>query len=394
MKKTNALINAAIAVLFVGVLLYLGVYLIRSFNNGYVTAKAIYVELQESGQAQGLIVRNETVLFSGKPYVDILAEDGKNVAVGEVIATATDTETSMADAARIHELEMEISRAETMADTTVSSGNDEAVASALYDLSAAVARGDIPQIYSPEVTIASLLFRNGEQRVDDAQLREMKAELSQLKAQAVSGVTAVSSPAAGLFTTAVDGYENLTQSMLSELTPDSLRNLAQQREETEGYLGKIVTGAQWYFAVLVSEKDAERLSLSETATLDLGKYASGTVEAVVMHISHPQNGVCAVVFKCRTAMAETLSLRELTAEIVYERTSGLRVPTKAVHVDDNGNTFVYVLSSLQVEKKTVDILVNAGDYYIVDEGSSVDSLRAGNEIVVSGRNVREGLLPN
>lgn len=394
MKKTNALINAAIAVLFVGVLLYLGVYLIRSFNNGYVTAKAIYVELQESGQAQGLIVRNETVLFSGKPYVDILAEDGKNVAVGEVIATATDTETSMADAARIHELEMEISRAETMAGTTVSSGNDEAVVSALYDLSAAVARGDIPQIYSPEVTIASLLFRNGEQRVDDAQLREMKAELSQLKAQAASGVTAVSSPAAGLFTTAVDGYENLTQSMLSELTPDSLRNLAQQREETEGYLGKIVTGAQWYFAVLVSEKDAERLSLSETATLDLGKYASGTVDAVVTHISHPQNGVCAVVFKCRTAMAETLSLRELTAEIVYERTSGLRVPTKAVHVDDNGDTFVYVLSSLQVEKKTVDILVNAGDYYIVDEGSSVDSLRAGNEIVVSGRNIREGLLPN
>lgn len=393
MKKTNTLINAAIAVLFFGVLLYLGVYLIRSFNNGYVTAEAVYVELQESGQAQGLIIRNETLLFSGKPYVDILVEDGKNVAVGQVIANTTDTQTSMSDAARIHELEMEISRAETMADTTAA-GNDETIVSALYDLSAAVVRGDIPQIYPPEVTIASLLFQNGKEHIDDAQLREMKAELSRLKAQAASGITAVSSPIAGLFTTAVDGYENLTGDMLNELTPDSLRQLAQQQEDTEGYLGKVVTGAQWYFAVLVSEKDAERLTLSETATLDLGKYASGMVEAVVTHISHPQNGVCAVVFKCRTAMAETLSLRELTAEIVYERISGLRVPTKAIHVDDNGNPFVYVLSSLQVEKKMVDILVNTGEYYIVEEGSSVDSLRAGNEIVVSGRNIREGLLPN
>ena len=40
MKRTNNLINAAIAVVFVGVLLYLGVYLLRSFNNGYVTAEA------------------------------------------------------------------------------------------------------------------------------------------------------------------------------------------------------------------------------------------------------------------------------------------------------------------------------------------------------------------
>ena len=53
-----------------------------------------------------------------------------------------------------------------------------------------------------------------------------------------------------------------------------------------------------------------------------------------------------------------------------------------------------MISSLQIEKKPVEILTDAGDYYIVDEGSSVDSLRAGNEIVVSGRNIREGLLPN
>lgn len=393
MKKTNSLINAAIAVLFVGVLLYLGVYLFRGFHNGYVTAQAVYVELQESGQAQGIIIRNETLLFSGQPYVDVLAEDGKNVAVGEVIATMSDTAASLTDTARIHQLEMRITQAEAASSTGPAAGSEDTVKKALFDLSAAVARRDMPGLYAPEVTITSLLFHKNDFTVDDEELREMKAELSRLKSQAGLGGTAVTSPAAGLFTTAVDGYEALSEGQLTDLTPDSLRDLTQSWEDPSDYLGKVVSGAQWYFAALVSETDAKRLAQADTALLDLGKYASGTVDAVIISISHPQNGVCAVVFKCRSAMAETLTLRELTADIVYDRVSGLRVPAKAVHVEnETGKTFVYVLSSFQVEKKYVDILTDSGDYYIVDVSTGVNSLRAGNEVIVSGRNVREGIL--
>lgn len=392
MKRTNNLINAAIAVVFIGVLLYMGVYLMRSLNNGYVTAEAVYVDLQESGQAQGIIVRDERLLFAGQPYVDVLAEEGKNIAVGEVVATGTDSAASMTDAARIHQLEMEISRARTAASTAAGADHDAAILSAIYDLSAAVARGEMARIYAPEVTLTSLVFRDQGAAVDAGQLAAMEAELSQLKTQAMTNSTVITSPIAGLFTTSVDGYEGLTVAMLDELTPDSLRELTTRREDTEGYLGKVAVGTRWYFAALVSERDAARLKADSVTTLDLGKYASGTVEAVVTHISHPQNGVCAVVFKCRTALAETLALRELTAEIVYGQVSGLRVPAKAVHVDETGQTFVYVMSSLQIEKKTVEILAGAGEYYIVAADSAGDALRAGNEIVVSGRNIKEGIL--
>lgn len=393
MKKTNSLITAAMAVVFVGVLLYLGVYLFRGFHNGYVTAEAVYVDIQESGQAQGIIIRDETLLFSGKPYVDVLAEDGKNIAVGETIATASDTAGSLTDVARIHQLEMQITLAEASANTGITADSEAAIQEALFDLSSAVARRDLPGIYSPEVTITSLLFHTDEFMVDAAQLQEMKAELSQQKAQTGLGGSAIVSPVAGLFTTAVDGYETLSVNMLSDLTPDSLRALTQNWEDPKDYLGKVVVGPRWYFAALVSESDAQRLAQEDTAMLDLGKYASGTVEAVIISISHPQNGVCAVVFKCRNAMAETLTLRELTAEIVYDHVSGLRVPAKAVHVDnETGKTFVYVLSSLQVEKKFVEILATTDNYYILDAGTDVNSLRAGNEVIVSGRNVKEGIL--
>ena len=172
----------------------------------------------------------------------------------------------------------------------------------------------------------------------------------------------------------------------------SLRARTEYRDDTEGNLGKVVTGTKWYFAALVSEADAARLEEGGTALLELGKYASGTVPAVVIRISHPSGGWCAVVFKCRTALNDTIALRELTADIVYDRVSGLRIPAKSVHVDEDGQTFVYVISAMEVEKKTVEVICSTGDYYIVSVESRADALRAGNEIIVSGRGVEEGLL--
>ena len=263
---------------------------------------------------------------------------------------------------------------------------------ALIQLSAAVARGRIADIYEPEVTIASALFRSDSLTVSDSDLAAMKAELAGLKNRTANRATAITSPVAGVFTTAVDGYEHLDPSDLTELTPESLRALTEYRDDTEGNLGKVVTGTKWYFAALVSEADAARLEEGGTALLELGKYASGTVPAVVIRISHPSGGWCAVVFKCRTALNDTIALRELTADIVYDRVSGLRIPAKSVHVDEDGQTFVYVISAMEVEKKTVEVICSTGDYYIVSVESRADALRAGNEIIVSGRGVEEGLL--
>lgn len=391
MKKTNVALNAAVIILFIGVMIYLGVYALRSFHSGYVTAEAVAMEVEETGQARGLIIRAETVLFSSKPYVDVIARDGKNIAVGETVANAMDSQESMADTARIHELEMQISRAES---TTGAQDTDDAaeIRSALLRLSAAVARGNLAELYEPEVTLTARLLRSGGVTLTAGELEAMKSELSGLKARTSGKSTAITSPVAGIFTTAVDGYEHLDLSDLEELTPGSLRALTDTREDTDGSLGKVVTGTKWYFAALVDEADAQRLSQGSTALLELGKYASGTVEAVVTRISHPSNGQCAVVFKCRTALTDTIALRELTADIVYDRVSGLRIPAKAVHVDEDGQTYVYVISAMQVEKKTVEVLYSTGDYYIVAVESRADALRAGNEIIVSGRGLEDGML--
>ena len=54
------------------------------------------------------------------------------------------------------------------------------------------------------------------------------------------------------------------------------------------------------------------------------------------------SGEVAVVFACNNALADTLAMRKATADVVYSEHTGLRVPLKAVHMDDDGQTFVYL----------------------------------------------------
>ena len=393
MRKTNAVWNAAIALLFTLVLLYLGMYAYKSFHSGYVTAEAVPIDLNITAQASGLIVREETVLNNDRSYVDVVASDGTAVAVGETVANAMNSQSSMESTARMHELELQISRAEAAADTRLNADTDNNITTALVNLSAAVARGEMTKIYDPEVVLTTHLLQSANTAaVSEEELSQMKAELSRLQTDTKANATAITSPAAGIFSTVVDGYEWLGPSDLTALTPAKLKTLIDQRNAVGSNLGKVVTGTKWYFAALVDKKDAKNLKEGSAATLDLGKYASGKVTAVVQQISVADKGQCAVVFKCRTAMNETLALRQLTAEIVYDEISGLRVPVKAVHLSEDGTPFVYVISAMKVEEKPIEILYTADDYYIAAIGTAANALRAGNEIIVSGRGLTDGAL--
>ena len=69
MKKTNTFTNIAMFVLFAAMLVYLGVYLFRSTQQSYATAPAVLVTVSESGQASGIVVREEQVIASDKEFL-------------------------------------------------------------------------------------------------------------------------------------------------------------------------------------------------------------------------------------------------------------------------------------------------------------------------------------
>lgn len=393
MKKTNTVINIAMAVLFAAMLVYLGVYIFKSTQEGYVTAPAVVITVNESGQASGCVVREEQLVSSDKEYISISVDDGSEVARGGEVAIGVSSPEAMERASRARELETEIDYVSTLLSSlNAASGvteQDAAVRAGILELSAAVSSGDAGQLDSICTNLGSMLFSGGA-TVTQSDLDALRAELRQLQLS-VGSDGSITAPASGVFTTAVDGYESLTYADLDNLTPDSIAALGSRKAAVaENVIGKLVTSQKWYFAAVMQQADADRLSPGGDATLDFGRHYSSNIKATVLRISEPVDGQVAVVFSCNTALADTLAMRETTAEVVYTEYTGIRVPLKAVHIHEDGSAYVYTITAGQLEEKPVEIIYQTGDYCLVARGAESNSLRAGNEIVVSGKNLTDG----
>ena len=381
------------AVLFVAMLIYLGFYIFKSTQEGYVTAPAVVITVNESGQASGCVVREEQLVSSDKAYISISVDDGSEVARGGEVAIGVNSPEALESASRARELETEIDYVSALLSSMNSASGateqDAAVRSGILELSAAVSSGDAGKLDSICTNLGSMLFSGGA-TVTQSDLDALQAELRQLQSAAGSDGS-ITAPAAGVFTAAVDGYEGLTYDDLADLTPDGVAALSSRKTTVaDNVIGKLVTSKKWYFAAVMKQADADRLSPGGSATLDFGRHYSSSIKATVLRISESADGEVAVVFACNTALADTLAMREATAEVIYTEYTGIRVPLKAVHMYEDGSTYVYTITAGQLEEKPVEIIYQTGDYCLVARGSESNSLRAGNEIVVAGKNLTDG----
>ena len=389
--------KAVTALLVVLLSLYIAIPVVRQVSGRYETEPVTYITVTESGNTSGVIVRAEKLLSTDMPYVSLLAENGEEVSANSAVAVAVQNQSSLDTAHRADEVETEIdylrsllSRLSTASDNAE---QETAVRSAVYRLSEASMQEDAGELDSAVATLSTLL-RGGAAENSEQELGALLDELETLRAS-LGEKDYLYAPAAGVFSAETDGFESLTPAVLDGITPEGVENLrAQGSDVPDDVVGKIVTNHAWYYAAVMAEKDADRLRVSDVTSLDFGYRSSRTVRAAVRSISPTDRaGQVAVVFRCSSALAETLSLRLAEAEVVFRSYSGLRVPKKAVHVED-GKTVVYTVSAGQMERKLVDILYTGEDFYLVEAGSEGGSLRAGNELIVSGKNLKDGNVVN
>ena len=385
------------AVLVVLLSLYIAIPVVRQVTGRYETEPVTYITVTESGNTSGVIVRAEKLLSTDKPYVSLLAENGEEVAANSAVAVAVQNQSSLDVAHRANEVETEInylrgllSRLSTASDNAE---QESAVRTAVYRLAEASMQEDAGELDSSTATLSTLL-RGGAAENSEQELSSLLDELTNLRSS-LGEKDYLYAPATGIFSDETDGFEGLTPAVLDGISPEGVENLRTQGSEVpDDVVGKIVTNHAWYYAAVMAEKDADRLRVGDVTSLDFGYRSSRTVRASVRSISPTdRDGKVAVVFRCSSALAETLSLRLAEAEVVFRTYSGLRVPKKAVHVED-GKTVVYTVSAGQMERKSVDILYTGEDFYLVEAGSEGGSLRAGNELIVSGKDLKDGNVVN
>ena len=218
-------------------------------------------------------------------------------------------------------------------------------------------------------------------------LREISDEIGSLEGRRTDRSDDITAPVSGLYSSTVDGWEELGYDRLKEIGPGELKDLMREEHSVPAWsLGKLVSGSKWYFAALVDAEKAESIHGREELTVRFGRYYG---EQLVMHVewlSAGENGQRTLLLSCSEHMSDVLSMRFQDAELVLSEEAGLRIPRKGLHVDDQGNACVYVQTALVVEKKLVQVQRDYGDYYMVTS----DALRAGDQVIVSAKNLYVG----
>ena len=346
--------------------------------------------------ASGIIIRDETVLTSGERYLDVTAADGTKVAAGAQLAIAVSSEEGLERANRIHELEREISRISAalreMRSADDLTTREASLTGAARDLAAAVARHDADTLDGAALNLETLLMGVDGDTVTAQNLSALERELQSLQSSAGSGAATLTAETPGVFSTVVDGYEHLGFEDLRDLTPAALRKMIDEGGTPEsGAYGKLIGDHRWYFAAVMDAVDAAHLTVGRTATLNFGRWYNADIFGKLVSISNADDGETAVVFLCDAALADTLAVRNVSATVVFDSYSGIRIPAQAVRTDDETqSTYVWAVTAMQLERKDIEIIYAAEDFVIVRRGSDPGSLREGNTVVVSGKDLYEG----
>ena len=244
-------------------------------------------------EADGVVIRQESVLRGEGEYMLPLLPDGARAAAGEAIAVVSD-EPAAIEAARTRlRLSSELAAAV--------SGAEPEPEGALSALAAARASGDCAGLVSGAQDLGDALFGTS---------RELRAArlLSELAALPESdGAAELCAPSAGLVSSKTDGLELLAPELLEDLTVTGLAELMRSEPEKAGDDSlRLVSGWRWYFAAPLAAKYAAALEPGERVTLTLpGLEVSARVESV----SEPEGGRCAVVLSSTEAMDAALELR-------------------------------------------------------------------------------------
>lgn len=421
--KQGTLLNKIVMALFlVAILAYFAGAAWKGLRDPYPTVQAYAYAVDDTLEATGYLVRQEQVLSGTGGIVRLLPSEGEKVAVGATVALLYADEEALERSQRLETLEAEaaqLSSAITAAGETGQGESGRRVIDSMVELRAAVEEGDFTRLESQVSAFKSAVYQQA-QRYGDAgdlaaALARAQAEMADLRSQTAQSTGRITVTESGIFSGQVDGYEYvLTPDALERMTPSDIDALeGQALPVADDQLCKLITDATWRFICSLGEAEAKRLAEGGTVTVRFSRDWSGDVDMTVERIGTPENGRVAVLLSSHRFLSDTTLLRRQTVELVFNSRTGIRVPTEAVRVETERQTdpetgeekevsitCVYVEVGVVAERKPVAVLAQGEDYYIVEplieqdarEAEAKKALRAGDQVVIAGEKIWDGMI--
>lgn len=405
MKRSNYLTRVITLLLFAFLLVYFSGMVLQAVQNPLRTAPAVFTEIEEGFITPGMIVREEYVIQTQYPILSSLVRDGERVSVGMAYLSAYATQADRERSARRRMLEEEITQLEAQnRNAGQQAGIEVEIRRGLRELAQSTRTGDFSNLESQTIGLRALAFLGDETSLNE-RITHLRAEKQQIDAQGVN-VNLLRAYRAGVYSSRVDGLEHINIASIREMSHTELRQMLGQNEPVgdANAAGKLITGTNWYYVTLVPEAEYEALYLRysrQVANRLMVRFGNvNNVPMRILYLGEPTDGYVKLILASTTALADTINMRYVEAEVSYRTVSGIRVPQEAVHfgeVDpETGRpvSYVFTLTVNAAEQKFVHIIYAGDDFYLVspdmERTAAARALREGNSVIIRARHLYDG----
>lgn len=409
-QKPKYRINPHFLIAAVGILLlilFLFVQIAGSLMNTTKTTTAVRMTVDDSFIADGWFFRDE-ILAEGvsSETVKHIVHSGEKVQKDAALAVVyTDTsalEISQKTEVLNDEIALLTSAMQSATNSSDAAKLDQQITAQISSVSSKAQNGIVTGIEAETSDLRNLCLRRSAGNLDgsalSAQLSALTTERDALEKQLVGRSTTVASPASGFFSEVVDGFESkLTIKALESLTMDQFKELNEKdiEDEKSDRLGKVISNFRWYFVAAVPMDELNGVKKGDSLRLRFSQ-VDEDIQVYVDDIRKEKDAEEGLlILSGMDITPELVTMRYQSAEIIRASYTGIKVPKSAVkiQVDENGKQQqgVYILPDSMSRFKSIDVLFEGEDYYVVQQGDSNDNtgLVAGDTIIIKARGLED-----
>ncbi len=338
-------------------------------DNSTIIAQLDTIEITKS--FEGVICKNEQYVTYDVPeggMLDFSVMEHELVKKGKLIAVCYDSEIDDAKKKKLAEINKKIAEINSSPTSVGALEEDPAklekqIGEKIREIIDTNPTRDVTSLASLKDDVNLLLGRkltaSGNTEVATDTLESLRMEKQQIEREYGGKKTEIISPAHGVFSTDIDGYEDiLTPKKAMSMTVSELdaykNGSGDTKDGKNNVIAKLIDNTSWWLCVACDEKDAKEYGVGDTVSFRLG--ADGQkVKASVQYISLPEGGKCVITFMTEDYSDLFLTSRTISAEAVRSSYTGFKIPLGAVHVKDD-KTGVYVRTDAGVKFREIDVI--------------------------------------
>lgn len=400
MRSTPIFKILSLAVL-VAVVTLLGIEGYRYFHRSVSVSVAYTGQVTDSLSVTGWVVRQETPLPDTSGTLLRQVQEGEKVHAGQTVAMAYASKSALEVVSRLEDTELKLQQLQfarsSFLDSDAALKVDSDISDSILRLHIATADGDYATATQEMSAMKTAVLKRSYsyeslEQIDQA-IAQTRSDISSLQNQ-LSGATSVKTAVAGVYSGSTDGSEEaLTPDFLADVTPARLDALSTGSAVKSA--GKIITDNTWYFAANIPAQQARELQVGQEVTLRLSKGLQQDTPAYVQSISAEEDGQVAVVLSCTRYISQVTLLRHQQGEILLREYKGLRVPSAALRMDEDGSLQLFCRLGAYVCSKPVDLVYRGDGFCLVRSAQGAADeriLRQGDLVISTARALTDGMI--